>query len=243
MFSICKRGLNVMFDDKRVTITILSIWFVIVAVLFSYLGLFKTSYMAVGPSSTLTYMGMTLNTWPRYSAVLIYVILSTAINDFAGDAISPWLQNTIMDHKSLIIPYSKSTCLIITQIWSAYVGVMSVASISLVFSQFDLLAVRLIVDLLVSQYTTMRFLRNKTHSAEEYNRFFEDMKQGDVEMDLELDFEEREHNSYRIDAHKKNTEIVTVHGPVLATVVDEKQSLLNVSVSSETPLSEYKNGQ
>ena len=225
MFSMCKRGLNVMFDDKRVTITVLSIWFVMVAVLFSYLGLFSTTYMAVGPSKSLTYLGIVLDTWPKYNAVLIFVIISTAINDLAGDAISPWYLATITDHKSRIIPYSKGTCLIITQIWSAYVGIMSIASISLVFSQFDLLAVRLIVDLIVNQYTTMRFLRNKTHSAEEYNRFFEEKNEGDIDLEMN---EEKQQNTLRVLAHKNNSELLVVHKPIIATAVDEKESLLNV---------------
>jgi hypothetical protein len=110
---------------------------------------------------------------------------------------------------------------------------MGILSISLVFSQFDLLAVRLIVDLIVSQYTTMRFLRNKTHSAEEYNRFFENTAEDDVELGIDVNFEEHLHNIHRLDAHKKNTEIVTVHESVPTTVLDEKQSLLNVVESSQ----------
>ena len=237
MFSTCKRLLDNCFQDQRVTIAVLCIWFTIVSVLFAYLGLFSTSYMAVGPGPTLTYLGLTLNSWPRYNAVLIFVIISTAVNDFAGDAISPWLQNTVIDHKSRIIPYSKGTCLLITQIWSFYCGVMGIASISLVFSQFDLLAVRLIVDLLVSQYTTMRFLRNKTHSAEEYNRFFEEANNADVEMGVDVEFEERQHNHHRVAAHKKNSEVVTVHNPILSTDKHEKEGLLHVCISSETSLS------
>jgi hypothetical protein len=180
MLSFVGQAIDKVFDDKRVTITVLVVWFVIVMVLFSSIGLFTTNYMAIGPNDNLTYMGMPLNTWPRYNAVLIFVIISTAINDLAGDAISPWILTCVCDVKSRVIPYSKSTCLLITQVWSCYCGVMSIASISLVFSQFDLLAVRLIVDLVVNQYTTMRFLRNKTHSAAEYNRFFEDTKPDDT---------------------------------------------------------------
>jgi hypothetical protein len=233
MFSTCKRHLDNCFHDKRITMVVLCIWFIIVSVLFFYLGLFSTEYMAVGPGPRLKYMGLHLDTWERYNAVLVFVIISTAINDFAGDAIGPWIQNCICDFKTRSIPYSKTTCLMITQTWSAYCGIMGILSISLVFSQFDLLAVRLIVDLIVSQYTTMRFLRNKTHSAEEYNRFFENTGEDDVELGIDVNFEEHLHNMHRLDAHKKNTEIVTVHESVPTTVLDEKQSLLNVVESSQ----------
>jgi len=101
-----------------------------------------------------------------------FVVISTAINDFASDAISPWIQNTVMDHKSRTIPYSKFTMLFITQTWSLYCGVMSVASIALVFAQFDLTMIRLVVDLFVNQYTIRRFLSHKTHDPYRYHTEF-----------------------------------------------------------------------
>ncbi|KAJ1467710.1 hypothetical protein T484DRAFT_1857891 [Baffinella frigidus] len=46
---------------------------------------------------------------------------------------------------------------------------MSVASIALVFAQFDLIMIRLVVDLFVNQYTIRRFLANKTHDPYRYH--------------------------------------------------------------------------
>jgi hypothetical protein len=237
MFACVGQAIDKVFDDKRVTITVLVVWFVIVMVLFSSIGLFTTNYMAIGPNENLTYMGMPLNTWPRYNAVLIFVVISTAINDLAGDAISPWILTCVCDVKSRVIPYSKSTCLLITQVWSCYCGVMSIASISLVFSQFDLLAVRLIVDLVVNQYTTMRFLRNKTHSAAEYNRFFEDTKLDDT-IDTGISMspfycDDAEPNVVKSVCKKDHrSDAVTVD--VVKTVPGEQQTLLLASTLSRT---------
>jgi hypothetical protein len=160
------------FDDKRVTIAFISVWFVICLIGFTWLGIFGSEYMRVGPSETLTYMGMKIQTMSRYMTVVGFVVISTAINDFASDAISPWIQNTVMDHKSRTIPYSKFTVVSITQIWSFYCGTMSVASIALVFAQFDLIMIRLVVDLIVNQYTIRRFLSNKSHDPYRYHTEF-----------------------------------------------------------------------
>jgi hypothetical protein len=160
------------FDDKRVTIACISVWFFICLGGFTWLGIFGSAYMRMGPSPTLTYMGMLIDTMPRYIMVAGFVVISTAINDFASDAISPWIQNTVMDHKSRTIPYSKFTMLFITQTWSLYCGVMSVASIALVFAQFDLIMIRLVVDLFVNQYTIRRFLANKSHDPYRYHTEF-----------------------------------------------------------------------
>ena len=77
-----------------------------------------------------------------------------------------------MDHKSRTIPYSKFTMLFISQTWSLYCGTMSVASIALVFAQFDLIMIRLVVDLFVNQYTIRRFLSNKSHDPYRYHTEF-----------------------------------------------------------------------
>ena len=160
------------FDDKQVTIACISVWFFVCLAGFTWLGIFGSEYMRVGPSATLTYMGMQIDTMARYLTVVTFVVISTAINDFASDAISPWLQNTVMDHKSQTIPYSKFTILFIAQTWSLYCGVMSVASIALVFAQFDLIMIRLIVDLFVNQYTIRRFLLKKSHDPYRYHNEF-----------------------------------------------------------------------
>jgi hypothetical protein len=166
------KGLNTAFDDKRITIICVLVWFVVCICGFGWLGLFQSSYMHAGPSPTLVYMGIVIDTLPRYIAVVIFVVLSTAIGDIASDAISPFIQNTVTDHKSKVLPYRKTTILIIAQSWSLYCGVMSVASISLFFSQFDLILLRLVIDLLVNNYTVTRYMRHKIYDPERYNREF-----------------------------------------------------------------------
>ncbi|KAJ1469350.1 hypothetical protein T484DRAFT_1754500 [Baffinella frigidus] len=160
------------FDDKRVTIACISVWFFVCLGGFTWLGIFGSAYMRIGPSPTLTYMGMLIDTMPRYMSVVVFVVISTAVNDFASDAISPWIQNTVMDHKSRTIPYNEFMIIFITQTWSLYCGTMSVASIALVFAQFDLIMIRLVVDLLVNQYTIGRFLTHKSHDPFRYHNEF-----------------------------------------------------------------------
>ena len=160
------------FDDKRVTIACVSVWFFVCLAGFTWLGIFGSAYMRIGPSDSLTYMGMLIDTMPRYVSVVVFVVISTAVNDFASDAISPWIQNTVMDHKSKTIQYSKFTIVFITQAWSFYCGTMSVASIALVFAQFDLIMIRLVVDLFVNQCTIRHFLANKSHDPYRYHHEF-----------------------------------------------------------------------
>ena len=50
---------------------------------------------------------------------------------------------------------------------------MSVAAVALVFSQFDLILVRALIDLLVNYFTLTRFMKNKSYDPHKFNRFFE----------------------------------------------------------------------
>jgi hypothetical protein len=87
--------------------------------------------------------------------------LSTCVNDFFGDSLSPFFVNTIQDHKTKYLPYTKTTCYIILQLWSTYCCLMSIFSVGLLMSQIDFLLIRLVADLMVNTFTTFKFLKGK----------------------------------------------------------------------------------
>jgi hypothetical protein len=86
-----------------------------------------------------------------------------------SDAISPWIINTITDHKNMYIPYSKVVCITISQIWSMYCNVMGILNMFLAFTQVDFIIVRTVADLSMSMYTNIRFLKNKVHDTNKYH--------------------------------------------------------------------------
>jgi hypothetical protein len=94
--------------------------------------------------------------------------LSTCVNDFFGDSLSPFFLNTIQDHKTKYLPYSKSTCYIILQLWSTYCCLMSIFSVGLLMSQIDFLLIRLVADLGVNTFTTFKFLKGKEVNSRMY---------------------------------------------------------------------------
>lgn len=164
--------LSFIFDDKRVTCILLLTWLTTVICIFSHLGVMQTQFMSFGPSPATYFMGIQLHTWYRWSWVAAFTFTSTAINDFVGDAVVPWIQNTIQDHKSRYIPYSKFTCWGITQCWSTYCSVMSIFSIYLLMSQIDFLLIRALADSVVNMYTTYRFLRGKKANFAKYQQWY-----------------------------------------------------------------------
>lgn len=157
------------FDDKRVAVTILSIWLTIVMTVFKDIGLLDTSFMQFGPSPTAKFMGVVLDTWYKWGMVAAFTLCNTAMNDFMSDAISPWIINTITDHKTKYIPYPKMVCLCIAQTWAIYCNLMSVFGMFLAMTQIDFVLIRMMADLSVNTYTNLKFMRGKEYSSDKYN--------------------------------------------------------------------------
>ena len=167
------------FDDKRVAVALLMVWLTMVLILFKDLGLLETGYMSFGPSDTTKFMGVILDSWYKWGLVALFTFLNTCVNDFMSDAISPWILNTISDHKTKYLPYPPLVCLMISQLWAIYCNVMSVFGLMIALSQIDFVFIRTLADLLVNTYTNMKFMRGKEHNPAKY---YDLDKQENVEL-------------------------------------------------------------
>ena len=157
------------FDDKRLAVGVLMGWLIVVMTVFKDIGLLDTAFMAFGPSPTAKFMGVVLDTWYKWGMVAGFTLVNTSVNDFMSDAISPWIINTITDHKSKFIPYPKYICLGISQMWSIYCNLMSVFGMFLAMTQMDFVLIRMLADLTVNTYTNLKFMRFKEYSTSKYN--------------------------------------------------------------------------
>lgn len=164
------RIIDLIFDDKRIAITIVMCWMSFMLCLLHEIGLLDSKFMKIGPSDETVFMGMKLNTWYKYNLVMFMSFMNTCFNDFMSDSISPWILNTITDHKTKYIPYSKRTCILITQSWSIYCNIMSIFSIFLALTQVDFVIIRALADVCMTAYTNMRFMRNKIHDRAQYEK-------------------------------------------------------------------------
>lgn len=166
---MCFRLIDKLFDDKRVAVMFLMVWLALVLSIFKDIGLLDTHFMTTfGPSAETKFMGVVLDTWYKWGMVASFTYVNTSINDFMSDAISPWLMNTISDHKNKYIPYPKYVCLGISQLWAIYCNLMSVFGMFLAMTQIDFVLIRMMADLTVNSYTNMKFMRNKEFCPSKY---------------------------------------------------------------------------
>lgn len=190
------------FDDKRVAVVVLMLWLTIVMTIFKDIGLLDTSFMQFGPSPTAKFMGVILDTWYKWGMVAVFTLCNTAMNDFMSDAISPWIINTITDHKTRFIPYPKIICLGIAQMWAIYCNLMSVFGMFLAMTQIDFVLIRMLADLSVNTYTNMKFMRGKEYSPDMY--YACDMElQGMVKDPAALETRKQEEDEKRVPEDKR----------------------------------------
>ena len=162
------RCVDTVFEDKRISTVILTIWLATVVGVFKELGLFDSEYMNIGPSPHTVFMTVRIDTWDRWSLVAWFTFVNTCVNDFFSDSISPWLFNTVVDHKSRYLNYPKVVCLLISQVWSVYCAAMSVLALMVALSQIDFVLIRLLADLVVNTYTNLKFMQGKRYDPARY---------------------------------------------------------------------------
>lgn len=166
IFSICA----FVFDDKRIMTAFLAFWTTLSSVVFLSIMIEDGStFLSFGPNDNTVLMGVNLDTWGKWWCVAIYTFVSTGIAAFSGDALVPWITNTIQDHKTRYIPYGKCSCLLIIQVFTIYAVIMSVIGMFVALTQVDFMLIRITADMIVNCFTTEWFLRKKIVDKDKYD--------------------------------------------------------------------------
>ena len=161
-----------LFDDKRLLILALFVWTLLSSTVFTWIMVQDSSnFLLFGPNKVNKLLGVPLDSWFKWWVTAIYTFISTAIAAFAGDSLLPFINNTIQDHKTEFIPYSKFTCLLIIQIFTVYAVIMSVIGMFVALTQVDFMLIRIAADIMVNHYTTFWFLRGKKVDFDKYEQW------------------------------------------------------------------------
>ena len=162
--------LETCFNDRRIITLLLGIWTLLCATVFCVIMQEdKSPFLSFGPNEHSRLLGVALNTWPKWWCVAIYTFFSTGIAAFSSDSVEPFILNTVQDHKTVYIPYSKFTCLIIIQVFTCYAVVVTIIGLFVALTQVDFTLIRLASDLIVNYITTTYFLRGKIVDRYKYD--------------------------------------------------------------------------
>jgi hypothetical protein len=152
-----------MFLDKRLTAVVLLVWLLIVLVVFSCLGVLHSQFFRFGPSPSLHFMTIPIDTMEEWLLLALYCCVDTLVKTFGHDAVVPWLTHTISDPKVKSLPYSRSVCLLVMEVYYGYVHVSFMFKFFLSLAQVDFVLINALSDMAMKIFSYSSFMRDKTY--------------------------------------------------------------------------------
>ena len=152
-----------LFNDKRFTALILVVWLMLIVVIFFSLGVIQSSFFRFGPSHSLHFMSIAIDTTEEWVILAIYCFVDTLVKTFGHDSIVPWLNHTLSDPKCKMLPYRRSVCLMVMEVYFAYVHISGIFKFFLSLTQFDFVLINMLADMSMKIYSYSSYMECKTY--------------------------------------------------------------------------------
>lgn len=152
--------MNMNINDPRICISLLMTWGIIFSGIIYSLGDGNLMF-EYGPSEDRTFMSIKIDNWTVWSSIACLIMMDKFINSLAVDIIGSWISHTIYDHKNQVIPYTKTTCQIISCLYSFYFNLRYIITLKLIISQVDYGLLRVLSDVVATYYSTYLNIKNK----------------------------------------------------------------------------------
>ena len=151
----------VFLKDPRVCTGILVAWGGIFTGIFLSLSNDEMKFK-YGPEPDREFLSIQIDTWLKWTLIATLFMVDKFINSISADIIGSWISNTVMDHKTKEVPYSKSVCIAIADTYSAYFNLRFILTLHLLTTQFDFGILRVVADIVATHYSAYLHLKGKS---------------------------------------------------------------------------------
>jgi len=127
-----------------------------------YSLLYDNQFVKFGPNASLNFLYMKVDDWSKWGLLVVFIVTTQVLKVLADEIISPWILNTVMDHKGAGPEMRYREVQAVCQTYYFFSATVQFVSISVTVAQLDLVLVLIATDLLVSAYTTHVFIRAKS---------------------------------------------------------------------------------
>lgn len=141
-------------------------WMVLIGILTTIINVNDktTTYIRFGPQENLFIVGIQINTYNLYFCVVLYCVFNTILRTINTGLISPYITNYIQDtFRSENIEEIKMYGYEIVVVNILFIWFDWVASLIIIFTQFDFMLYQLICEIIISLITTHYYINNKNN--------------------------------------------------------------------------------
>ena len=114
----------------------------------------------MGPGPKFIILGIAIDTIQKYYVLCLYVVLNIIIRNMNFNIISPWLIQNVQNTNP--IQMSQSQIYQIAICFTLYGWVDSIIYINVILSQFDIVLLEIITDIIINAYITHKHIVSKT---------------------------------------------------------------------------------
>jgi hypothetical protein len=106
-------------------------------------------------------MTIAIDTSEEWTMLAVYCCVDTLIKTFGHDSIVPWLTHTLSDPKCRTLPYRRSVCLAVMEVYFAYVHISGMFKFFLSLTQFDFVLINMVSDMSMKIYSYSSYMESK----------------------------------------------------------------------------------
>lgn len=122
--------------------------------------------LSFGPSEDRYFLSIKIDNWSKWTFIGLLIMIDKIINSISVDIIGSWISHTLQDHKTKYLPYSKTICHLISNVYSLYFNLRYIITLKLYTSQVDYAILRSLSDVFATHYTTSIQIRNKKYKED-----------------------------------------------------------------------------
>jgi len=172
------------FSGQKTCACVLFAWLLVVLSMVAACTAQAGGYLRWGPDAGLWVFGLQIDTWAKWAGVMCFVLVTEGLQVLSDEIISPFILNTIMDHKDRTIWFSYAESQMICQCYYLFSAVSKLVHVAIAISQVDFIVAVIATDIIVSCYTTHIFLQAKTQHVELVHALLHTLQQAPADEDM-----------------------------------------------------------
>ena len=150
-------------SDPRISLLFYSIWILILIISLLFLGILDDkNFFHFGPSEKDTFLGGSINSWPKVIILYLISFFAAAFNSYFGSIYGNWFHNQVIDTERDYLKVSKKDAKLMTIVSPLVIGINNVIEIFILLTkQLQYILPQILGDVIVSVITAHKFINKK----------------------------------------------------------------------------------